>query len=147
MSNWTHITIDDLKTSALGFVVDKARTESVGASDPAEEAIAAAVARVRRAITGSPLDADTAKVPKSLKAVAVRLALFALMERLGSSLSKDQQMSREADNSDLLRISDKRIPVERPDTNAGTAEMSPMGGIVAVNVPPRLTGRERTSGL
>lgn len=147
MSNWTHITADDLKASGLGWVIDRAGTTSTGAAEPVAETIAAAVARVRRAITGSELDADTAKVPMSLKAVAVRMALFSLMERLRIPLSEDQKKSREADNSDLLRISDKRIPVEKPDTGGGSAEMSPMGGIAAVNVPVRLTGKGRTSGL
>jgi hypothetical protein len=147
MNNWTHITADDLKASGLGWVIDRAGTTSTGAAEPVAETIAAAVARVRRAITGSELDVDTAKVPMSLKAVAVRMALFSLMERLRIPLSEDQKKSREADNSDLLRISDKRIPVEKPDTSGGSAEMSPMGGVAAVNVPVRLTGKGRTSGL
>ncbi len=147
MPNWTSITIDDLKANSLGFVVDKARTTASGDVDVAGEAIGQAVARVRRAITGSPLDADTTTVPMSLKGVAVRMALYTLMERIRLPLSDDQRETRKADTSDLLRLSDKRIPVERPDNGAGTAEMSPPSGIVIVNAPTRLTGRERTSGL
>ncbi len=145
--NWTTITADDLKATGLGFVIDKAQTAATGGTDPIAEAIADSVARVRRAITGSSLDVDQTKVPRSLKAVAVRMALFQLMGRLRLPLSTDQAKSRDADNSDLLRISDKKIPVEKPDTDGGTAEMSPMGGVAAVNVPRRQTGRERTSGL
>lgn len=145
--NWTQITADDLKATGLGFVIDKAQTAATGGTDPIAEAIEDSVARVRRAITGSSLDVDQTKVPKSLKGVAVRMALFQLMGRLRLPLSADQAKSRDADNSDLLRISDKKIPVEKPDTDGGTAEMSPMGGVDAVNVPRRQTGRERTSGL
>ncbi|MEO8204882.1 MAG: hypothetical protein ABI615_01785 [Chthoniobacterales bacterium] len=147
MSNWTIITADDLKATGLGFVIDKAQTAATGGTDPIAEEIEGAVARVRRAITGSALDADPAKVPNSLKPVARRMALFALMERIRLPLSDDHKKSRDADNSDLLRISDKRIPVETPDVSGGNAEMSPLGGVVAVNVPSRLTGRDRTSGL
>ena len=147
MSNWTTITADDLKAIGHGNVVDRAQTAATGGKDPVAEAIQDAVARVRRAITGSSHDADPAKVPNSLKAVAVRKALFVLMERIRMPLSLDQQKTRDADNSDLLRISDKKIPVERPDVDGGTAEMAPMGGIDAVNVPRRLTGRDRCSGL
>lgn len=145
--NWTPITADDLKATGFGFVVDKARTSATGGTDPVDEAIAASVARVRRAITGSSLDVDPAKVPNSLKAVAARMALFMLMERLRVPLSPDQSDTRKTDNSDLLRISDKRIPVEQPDVSGGSAEMSPLGGISAINVPRRQTGRERTGGL
>ena len=145
--NWTTITPGDLKATGLGFIIDKAQTTATGDVDPVAEEIASAVARVRRAITGSALDADPAKVPNSLKAVARRIAVFALMERLRVPLSDDQKTSRESDNSDLLRISDKRIPVEAPDVSAGNAEQSPMGGAVSVGVPVRLTGRERTNGL
>ncbi len=147
MANWKSLTADHLKASGMGFVVDKARTSSTGDVDPVDQAIEDAVARVRRAITGSALDADVTKVPKSLHSLAVRMALFTLMTRLTIPLSLDQQKMRDADNSDLLRISDKRIPVEVPDVSGGTAEMSPMGGIVALNTPRRLTGRERTNGL
>ena len=145
--NWTNITADDLKATGMGFVIDKAQTTATGGTDPVAEAIADSVARVRRAITGSSLDADPTKVPKSLKAVAVRKALFALMERIRVPLSKDQSDTRTADNSDLLRISDKKIPVETPDTDGGSAEMSQMGGVAALNVPRRQTGKERCSGL
>ena len=145
--NWTTITADDLKATGLGFVIDKAQTSATGSTDPVAEAIAESVARVRRAITGSSLDVDQAKVPKSLKAVAVRMALFQLKARVRLPLTSDEAKSRDADNSDLLRISDKKIPVEKPDTDGGTAEQSPMGGVSAVNVPRRQTGRERTSGL
>lgn len=145
--NWTTLTVDDLKAAGLAWVVEKAQDTSTGDLDPVEEAISSSVARVRRAITGSELDVDTAKVPRSLKAVAVRMALFVLMERLRIPLSKDQTDTRAADNSDLLRISDKRIPVEKPDTGGGSAEMAPMGGIAVVNVPTRLTGKGRNSGL
>ena len=147
MSNWTSITADDLKATGMGYLIDKAQTTATGGADPIAESIEASVSRVRRAITGSALDIDQTKVPKSLKAVVARMALYMLMERLRVPLSADQKKTREADNSDLLRISDKKIPVETPDVSGGNAEMAPMGGIDAVNVPIRLTGRDRTSGL
>lgn len=145
--NWTTITLEDLKATGLAHVVEKAQDASTGTEDPAEAAIAQSVARVRRAITGSELDADPAKVPNSLKALTARMAVYALMERLFFPLSDDQREQRKADNSDLLRLSDKRIPVEKPDLGGGSAEMAPMGGVAAVNVPVRLTGKWRTSGL
>lgn len=116
MPNWTSITADDLKATGLGFVLDKARTASTGSTDPLEEEIANAVARVRRAVaSGNPLDSDVTKVPGSLKGVTMRLAVFALMERLRFPLSDDQRDTRKADHSDLLRIADRKVLVESPD--------------------------------
>lgn len=116
MPRWTAITKDDLKASGLGFVIDRAQTESTGGLDPVAEEIANATARVRRAVAGgNPVDADTTKVPISLKGVTVRIALYALMERLGLPLSEDQRDTRKSDHSDLLRISDRKVLVEAPD--------------------------------
>ncbi len=116
MANWTTIIADDLKASGLGFVVDKAQTSSTGGVDPVAEEIANAIARIRRAVaSGNPLDVDPAKVPGSLKGVAIRMALYALMERLRMPLSEDQRETRKIDNSDLLRIADRKVLVEAPD--------------------------------
>src|ERR1700691_5139946 len=103
MGNWTSITVDDLKAAGHGAIVDKARTSATGATDPAVEMIAASVARVRRAVaTGNSLDADTTKVPNSLKAVTVRLAIFALMARIRFPLTDDEKDDKRNDNSDLI---------------------------------------------
>lgn len=120
--NWTAITADDLKASGLGFVIDKARTSATGSVDPVTEEIANAVARVRRAVaSGNPLDSDPEKVPGSLKGVAARMALYALMERLRMPLSPDQRDTRKADQSDLLRIADRKVLVEAPDSPQETS--------------------------
>jgi hypothetical protein len=147
--NWTAITIDHLKASAWGSLVDSARTGAVGSIDPAGEAITDATARVRRAVsTGNVLDADPTKVPNSLKSVTVRLAIFILCERIGLILTQDQRDTKQADLSDLKRISDSRIRVETPDTPDANAEMQSVGPVIqGVNVPRRQTGNGRTSGL
>lgn len=100
----------------MGFVVDKARSSSTGGVDPVDDEIANAVARVRRAVaSGNPLDLVAGKVPASLKSVTVRMALYALMERLRIPLSNDQRETRKSDHSDLLRIADRKVLVEAPD--------------------------------
>lgn len=115
--NWTTITADDLKASGLGFAIDRAQTTATGGVDPVAEEMANAIARVRRAVaSGNPLDSTTAKVPGSLKGVTIRIALFALMERIRMPLSEDQRETRKSDYSDLLRIADRKVLVELPDT-------------------------------
>jgi len=126
MSNWTSITIDSLKTAGHGAIVDAAQSAGIGGVDPVAESIADAVSRVRGACsTGNQLDTDATKVPNSLKGLTIRLALFALMERIGFPLSEDQRDTRRNDNSQLLRINDDHLRFELPDVPAGNAEMQP----------------------
>jgi len=116
MSNWTIITADHLKAAGYGTIVDAAASKSIGSVDPVAEAIAGAVARVRRAVAaGNSLDTDPAKVPGSLRAVTIRIALYALMERIGLALDDDQKDTRRNDNSDLNRVHDSKQRVEIPD--------------------------------
>ena len=107
------ITEDDLKAFVLGAYIEQAHTLAVGANDPVLECIADAVASVRAAVsTGNVLDADPTKVPNSLKGLTVRHAGYALLQRIGVSLSADQVDSRKEDRSRLNRISDAKVEVE-----------------------------------
>ena len=130
MSNWTSITIDTLKASGHSAIIGAAQTAGVGGVDPVAESIADAVSRVRAACsTGNQLYADTTTVPNSLKGLVIRIALFALMERIGYPLGEDQRDSRRNDNSYLIRINDDQLRFELPDISAGTAEMQPGAGV------------------
>jgi hypothetical protein len=123
MSNWTAITADDLKAAGYGTIVDVAQTRAVGGTDPVVFAISSAVARVRRSVqAANALDVDPTKVPNSLEALTVRLALYALCERIGQPLTDDQRDTKRNDNSDLMRIADRKVrvePADNPDANAG----------------------------
>lgn len=116
MSRWISLSADDLKAAGHGAIVERAQTIAVGTTNPVVEALASAVARVRRAVAAAnPLDADPTKVPVSLKSVAVRLALYALMERIGLPLGEDRRETRRTDFADLERLADRRLLVELPD--------------------------------
>jgi len=133
MSNWTSITIDSLKAAGHGAIVNAAETAGVGAVDPVGESIAEAVARVRAACSaGNQLDADPTTVPNSVRGLAIRMALFALMERIGLPLGEDQRETRRTDQDYLLRISADRLRFEQPDNAAGNAEMQPGADIDTV---------------
>jgi len=124
MSNWTSITSDSLKAAGHGTIVDAADSAGTGSVDPVAESIADAVSRVRAACSrGNQLDADTTTVPNSVKGLTIRIALFALMERINYPLSEDQRDTRRNDNSYLLRINDDQLKFELPDNPAGNAEM------------------------
>lgn len=146
--NWVAITIDDLKAVAFGGIIDAAQAAAVGAHDPVVEAVADAVSTVRGAISaGNVLDADPAKVPRSLRSLAARSAVFALMERVQMDLSVDQRGTRQADLLRLQRIGEQRQRFEQPDVPAGAAEMQPGPGGETVAPGNRGHSREELRGI
>jgi len=148
MSNWTTITIDDLKATGHGSIIDAAQTEAVGSTDPIAESIADAISRIRGAITvGNTLDRDTTKIPRSLKSLAERIALFALMERIQFALSEDQRDTKRNDQSYLNRIIDSKIRFEQPDNPAGSAEMQQGMSVGIITETPRQASRHTLKGL
>lgn len=119
MARWTSISADDLKAAGHGAIVDRGKRMATGSTDPVTEEISNATARVRRAVAaGNAVDTDETKIPKSLKGLTVRMALYLLMERISLPLSEDQRETRKSDNSDLLRIQDKKVLLEAPDDEA-----------------------------
>lgn len=124
MSNWTILTVDDLKAVAFGGIIDAAQASAAGAVDPVAEAMADAVAVVRGAIsTGNVLDQNPAAVPRSLRPLAARTAVFALMERVQIDLNADQRATRLADQARLTRIGDQKQRFEQADHPADSVEM------------------------
>lgn len=149
MNNWTHITADHLKALGHGAIVDKAGTVATGGIDPIAEVLAEATARVRGACAaGNALDLDAGKVPNSLRGLTARLALHALMERIGLALSPAQQRTRASDEKWLERIAEQKTRFEAPDDPAGSAEMQPQSALETLTSTPRdRYSREGTSGL
>ena len=146
--NWTTITLDDLKATGHGDVIDAARTVAIGSTDPVDESLADAISKVRGAIsTGNSLDRDTNQIPKSLKSLALRIALFALCERIQFALTDDQRDTKRNDQSYLNRIIDSKIRFERPDNAAGSAEMQPGMSVGIVTATPRQASRSQLNGL
>ena len=146
--NWTPLTIDDLKAIAFGGIIDAAQASAVGAIDPVAEAIADAVAAVRGAIsTGNTLDQDAATIPRSLRPLAARTAVFALMERVQLDLNLDQRATRQADLTRLGLITSQKQRFEQADHPDGSAEMQT--GATADTVAEGNTGnsREELRGL
>lgn len=152
MSRWTAITEDHLRTAGHGAILAKARTFAAASTlDPVSEAIADATSDVRSAVgQHNALDREEAKVPNSLKSLTIRLALRPLMTLIGLTQTQDEQRQGEQDDRRLRALennTDKRR-IEAPDAPEETAAIQATGRTVeASNVPPRLTGRERTNGL
>ncbi|HEX8310960.1 MAG TPA: hypothetical protein VF614_06570 [Chthoniobacteraceae bacterium] len=123
MAAWTTITIDDLKASTHGSVVDSAQTIATGDVDPVQEAIDNIIAEVRSAVrAGNRLDTDSAKIPTSLKRLAMRLVIFALMARLGLKLEESEAAELKSYEKRLERLFDRKLqvePADSPDVAAG----------------------------
>jgi hypothetical protein len=121
--NWVTITADDLKAAGHGNIMDRADTDAVGGVDPITESITNAIAEVRTAVrAGNRLDVDETKIPLSLKALTVRLIIYALMMRIGLPMSDDQQKQADRDQKRLERLLDRKLrvePADTPETGAG----------------------------
>ena len=149
MDRWITLTPDHLKTAGHGAIIDRARTAAVGGIDPVTQAIVKVTARVRRAVApGNVLDLDAAKIPGSLEDAAVLLCIATLAGRIPIPLTSDVADQVRDARKELQAISDNKTKVELPDTPETEASVAETGmKITAVNVPTRLTGRERTGGL
>ena len=148
MSNWTALTIDDLKAVAFGGIIDAAQTSATGTNDPVAEAIADAVATVRGAIsTGNTLDQAPTTIPRSLRPLAARTAVFALMERVQFDLNADQRATRVADQARLVRIGAQLQRFESADHPAGSAEMQTGATIDTVAEGNAGNSRQELRGL
>ena len=77
----------------------------------------------------------------------MRIALFALMERIQLALSDDQRDTRRNDQSYLNRIIDEKIRFEKPDEAGGSAEMQPGMSVGIITSTKRQAGRSQLSGL
>jgi len=145
MSNWTQIAISDLQETIDPGIIAAAEARTPGAT---LARIAGAVSTVRGAVsTGNDLDADSTRVPNSLKDLTARLAAWALLDFLMMELSDDQRESRKYDQSRLNRITDKKIRFELPDNPGGSAEMEQSETVRIINPVRKLTSRRQLSGL
>lgn len=126
MPKWTIIADTDVAKVGAPEIIAAAEAKTAGAT---VEAIADAVSAVRGACsTGNTLDADTAKVPNSLRALTARMAFWQLAALASVALTTDEAKQRDMDASRLNRISDQKVRFETPDVPS-SGEMQQAGGI------------------
>jgi hypothetical protein len=125
MSNWTSLTLNDLKDSGHGAIVDAAQATAVGTADPVSRIISDVIARLRAALSaaGNQLDQDTTKIPNSLKDIGARMAFRQLKTRINVDLTQDERDQRKEDSAYLDQIVQNKIRFELPDNPAATNEM------------------------
>lgn len=149
--SWITITTDDLNDTKVAALVDSLRSSAlaVGQDDPVEEEIATATAAIRQAIGTCPkneVDSDTTKIPLSLKRLACRMIVFAMMGRLQMDLNQDERDERAADRRTLERIAECKLTIEAPDDPVAS-EGQQGGSMEVVNSTPRQATRDKLKGL
>ena len=151
MANWINITVENLNNAKIAALVDALRTAALaeGQEERSAEIIQDVVNRIRDEIKGcatNQLDADSTKIPKGLKALAVRMVLRALKDAVEEPLTKDESDQRDLDERYLVRISKCEIPIATPDDPiAGDVQVG--GAVEVVKAPQPTVTRDTLKGL
>lgn len=152
---WSTITIADLNTAKASALVEALRSAALGdgQADPLPEIIANVVARIRAEIAAggrTALDVDPAKLPPSLKSLALRMVLREGQSRLNAAgalpLSDDEREEWRQDVRYLERIAKGEIAIEssatpEPTPTVQATVLSPM-----ISACPRRLTVESQSG-
>lgn len=140
MSNWVTITIDGIKDRKLAALVDALRSVALGEQqpDPTPNIIAAVTERIRtevRACAKNSVDADEAKIPRSLLPEAVRMCIREMKGRLEMSLTDEELKAWDKDEENLRRVARCELAVTTPD--------DPSDGNIQQAQPTPITYRPR----
>lgn len=117
--SWITITDDDLEDTKLAPLLSALRSTALadGQDDPVAELLATVVSRVRLEIAAGDhdVDADTTKVPPSLKRLVTRMVLWDAKSRLEIDTTEQERIDHANDLAFLRRIAADEIEVESPD--------------------------------
>lgn len=130
MGNWIAITTANLNNAKVAALVDALRTAALGTgqTDRAPEIIQGVVDRLRTEVKGCKnniLDSDPTKIPKSLKAIAVRMILWDLKNSLELEVTEAEKIDHSNDENFLKRVASCDIPVAIADSPETTEEVQP----------------------
>ena len=144
---WSTLTVADLSTGKAAALVEQLQSAALGdgQADPMPGICALVVIRIRTEIAAggcTVLDADPARIPPSLKPLAVRMALREGQSRLNAvgalPLSDDERLEWKEDLRFLERIAEGRISVEASDNPEATPTVQ------ASTPSPLISASERT---
>ncbi len=130
LSNWIAITPANLNNAKVSALVDALRMAALGnnQTDRAPEIIQAVVDRIRTEVKGCKnniLDSDPTKIPKSLKAIAVRMMLWDLKNALEFEVTEAEKIDHGNDENFLKRVASCEIPVNLADNPETVEEVQP----------------------
>ncbi|MFA5263063.1 MAG: hypothetical protein WC378_04505 [Opitutaceae bacterium] len=143
---WITLSVEQLATAKAAALVDALRTAALGdgQDDPLPEILSGVVTRIRAEIAAggrTRLDVSPTKLPPSLKALALRMALREAQSRVNAGgalpLSDDEKEEWRQDLRYLERIAKGEITVEESDS----PETAPT--VQASTPSPLITARDR----
>jgi len=149
---WIALTINDLNNAKVAALVNALRTaaRAPGQADPSTDIIATVTARIRGEVAGcasNVLDADTTKIPASLRSLAARMAVREMQSRLQLELNETERDEMRADERLLERINSCKVPVEAADNPITSPEpYQSTTGTPRIVTKKRRFSRERQEG-
>lgn len=138
---WINITEADLLKTKMAPLVAVLRSAAIDPSqdDPVEAITADVITRVRNKVSTcatNKVDADTATIPASLKALACRLIIVEAKNRLELELTEDERRQRDIDEGELNRVARCELVVDQ-------AEVPTAPPVQAVQPGPTINARRR----
>lgn len=143
---WIILTVAQLDTTKAAAMVDALRTAALrdGQDDPLPEIIVGVTDRIRMEIAAggrTRLSADPAKLPPSLKSLALRMVVREGQSRINVMgavpLADEEKEEWRQDIRFLERIAKGEITVEEPD------DPEPTPTVQSAVAQPMISGRER----
>jgi hypothetical protein len=150
---WITIVQGDLEDAQAAAMVDALRTAALaeGQTDPMPRIIQDVVDQIRGAIGLCPataLDADTTRVPKTLKEKAVAKVCRQLKKRLMMGLTEDERAEETRWDSMLEKLATGKYPVDKTDNPISTPPVQPVtSGVKLVGSTALVAGRAKLAGL
>ncbi|MBI4024846.1 MAG: hypothetical protein HY360_07670 [Verrucomicrobia bacterium] len=150
---WLALTSADVDDYLVAAKATALRTAALGAgqTDTIPRVLADVTAYVRLAVAGCArniLDADTAKIPASLKTQALDIVIQRLHLRLDQQLKEDRVRAYEQAERILGLVRDCKQPIEETLSPEADPAAQQAGGIEqAIAIPTRKATASRLDGL
>lgn len=149
--SWTTITAADLNDTKMAPLMSALRTAALaeGQGDPVDALKVTCIDRVRRMISAcrtNQVDADSAKIPQSLKALTCRMIVREAKSRLEIELTTSETEQWRVDEKELLAISRCELPIETSDNAAAPPVQNTQPG-PTIKARKKQFGRDQQSGV
>lgn len=148
---WVTITTDDLDNTKLAPLVSALRTAALasGQADPVAAITTTVIDRLRRTVAAcraNRVDADTTRIPQSLKALACRMIIREAKDRLEIELTDTERKAWDVDERELREIAACALPVDEADNAGAPAVQSTQPG-PAIRARQKKFSREQQEGV
>lgn len=138
---WINITEADLLSTKMAPLLSALRSAATDPAqdDPVDAITADVIARVRNKVSScstNKVDADSTKIPASLKALACRMIIREAKGRLDMELTEDERTQQGIDERELTAVARCELVVDQ----AATPEAPP---VQSVQPGPTINARPR----